>query len=394
MSDRAFSWPSRGRIPTLDGLRALSIGLVLSAHSIGTGFVPMNTRLATLLGDVGVRCFFVLSGFLITTLLVRESRWTGGVSLVRFYLRRACRIFPAFYAYLLVAGLLAAAGVLAFHDGDLLAAATYTTNFHTDRAWSMGHLWSLAVEEQFYIVWPLALVALGLLRAWWFALGAMLAAPLVRIAVWRMLPEYRDLVDQAFPCVFDALATGCLLALAMPRLAGSATAARLLDSRWFWLLPVVAAALLGVRNPWVRHGVAMTVANVAIAAVILRCVARPSGRIGRLLERRPLVWVGTMSYSLYLWQQLFMNRHADAWLCEFPLNVICAMALAVASHYVIERPFLQLNTRWRAAPPVQQAPELALLEPSSIVIDVSNVRKSGIVHSDAGVAPSVHAPGA
>ena len=390
-SQTGFSWPQGGRIPTLDGIRAVSIALVLAAHAIGTGALPMNGRVAHIAGDLGVRTFFVLSGFLITTLLMREHRQRGRVSLFEFYVRRAYRIFPAFYSYLLIVGTLALTGAITLLPGDMLAAATYTTNFHAERSWWTGHLWSLAVEEQFYFVWPLLFILLGIARAWGAALVAIIAAPIVRIAVWRFAPQHGALVDQAFPGVFDALATGCLLALAVPHITKSERIAQIVSSRWF--LPVV---LLGfapciVTNPWIQYGVAMTSANLAIAAIIVRCVALPHSKLSRTLERRGFVWVGTLSYSLYLWQQLFLNRHSELWMHQFPINIGLAFAAATACHYLIEQPFLRLSARRRAA---AGARGVDVLGPASEVFDVSDARASQIGKrrlptSDIAPGPSV-----
>jgi peptidoglycan/LPS O-acetylase OafA/YrhL len=368
MTPRGFSWLRRGRIPALDGLRAVSIALVLVAHAIGTGFLPMSKRGSGVAADIGVRSFFVLSGFLITTLLLRELEQRKTISLWGFYVRRAFRIFPAFYAFLFVVGVLALIGPVELLHYDLLAAATYTTNFHTERSWWTGHLWSLAVEEQFYVVWPLVLGMLGLMRAWWFAGIAILAAPILRVGLWYLSPTHRDLVDQAFPCVFDSLATGCLLAFAAPRLARSPRIARFFDSRWFWLVGVAIVVPLIVRNPLLRYGAAMTIANFAIAAVIVRCAARPHSRASRMLERRGFVWVGTLSYSLYLWQQLFLNRHSDLWLHQFPVNIGLALLAATGCHYLIEKPLLRFAARWRTHE------TSAVLGPPHEVLDVSAAR--------------------
>jgi peptidoglycan/LPS O-acetylase OafA/YrhL len=369
MTPRGFSWLRRGRIPALDGLRAVSITLVLVAHAIGTGVLPMSARGSGVAADIGVRSFFVLSGFLITTLLLRELEQRGTISLWGFYVRRAFRIFPAFYAFLFVIGALALIGPLELLEYDLLAAASYTTNFHTERSWWTGHLWSLAVEEQFYVIWPLVLGMLGLFRAWWFAAVAVIAAPLLRVGVWYLWPTHRGLVDQAFPFVFDALATGCLLAFAVPRIARSPACARFFDSRWFWVVALVALAPLAIRNPLLRYGAAMTMANFAIAAVIVRCAARPHSRVSCMLERPSIVWVGTLSYSLYLWQQLFLNRHSDAWVCQFPINIGLAVLAATGCHYLIERPMLRFADRWRT----KEAPA-APLGPPHEVFDVSVAR--------------------
>lgn len=294
------------RTPTLDGIRGVAIVLVLSG-------------VAT---DVGVRAFFVLSGFLITTLLVRELDDRGSISLWRFYVRRALRVFPAFYVYVIVLGVAALSGAVVLSRDDLLASASYTAGFHGDVTSWTGHLWSLAIAQQFYVLWPLVIVAVGLYRAWWLALLAVVAAPLVRAFVWYLLPGHRSLIDHALPCVVDALALGCLVAFAAPQLARSPRCARVIDSRCFW--PAIALALASGT---------LVLANLAIAAIVVRCLQRPYSILSHLLAHPVLVWLGTISYCLYLWQPLAS------------INVVAVFAAAIATHYVIERPFRALRGR-------------------------------------------------
>jgi peptidoglycan/LPS O-acetylase OafA/YrhL len=348
------------RIPALDGIRAVSICFVLCAHALGTGILPM-TAAAHVFADVGVRAFFVLSGFLITTLLLRERSRHGAISLRGFYLRRALRIFPAFYGYLAVLLVLRAAGYLTVSNTDLAFAGTYTMNFHAERAWHVGHLWSLSVEEQFYLVWPLTLFVLRTRRALVVALAAIAVAPVVRIATWVGWPHLRGLTDQMFPCVFDALATGCILAIAREWLEGSARYRRLLDARWFWLIPIVCLASRFVTRPWFDLGLDMTLANVAIALTIHRCVSHPVGAVAAVLEHPLAVRIGVLSYSLYLWQQLFLDRHSTAWFNAFPVNIVFAFAAAALSYRLIETPFLRISESLRTRG-TRTAPQPALGE--------------------------------
>src|SRR5271157_945604 len=164
------------QIPSLDGLRAISIALVLYGHATGTlGFPIASDRFG--LAAAGVRTFFIISGFLITKLLLKEIASKGTISLRAFYRRRVLRIFPAFYAYWLVTLALVMVGLLAVPARDLAYAATYTINYVVDRSWSVGHLWSLAVEEQFYALWPLTLFFLGRKRSFSLACGVLLLVP-------------------------------------------------------------------------------------------------------------------------------------------------------------------------------------------------------------------------
>ena len=339
---------SLGRIPTLDGLRAISIVLVLCAHIPGTGFIPVIPQLQWL-GEAGVRTFFVISGFLITTLLLRERAKNGRISLKDFYVRRIFRIFPAFYTYIAVFALLSVAGLVVIPRVDFAYAVAYGMNFHEQRAWYLGHMWSLAVEEQFYILWPIVFVLLGTRRALWFALGAVIAAPILRVATLRLYPEYAGLLDQAFPFVFDSIAIGCALAIMRPALEASPRYRKLLAAPWFWIVPLGLVGTLAITKPVIEMGITTSLGNLGIALAIHRCVLTPEGAVGRILERPGFIWIGTLSYSLYLWQQPFLNRHDNGWWAMLPINLVLAFAMAMVSYYGIEKPWLRLGRRFRKA---------------------------------------------
>jgi peptidoglycan/LPS O-acetylase OafA/YrhL len=339
---------SSARIPCLDGLRALSILGVLVAHSNGTGRFPVSHwwELPGDLGNLGVRCFFVISGFLITHLLLRELNDTGGISLKDFYIRRIFRIFPAFYAFILCVVTLWLAGLVAVKGSDLGYAATYTINFVEKKSWVVGHLWSLSVEEQFYLLWPMCIVIAGLTNAKRIALGTVALVPLLRVAVWYLLPQYQGLISKAFPTVCDAIATGCLLACFRDWLWTLPRYRAFLNSAWFVLIPatVMASNALGSHaRPDMLIGQSMR--NLGIALSIDWCLRNSKSLVGKWLSLPFIAWLGTISYSLYLWQQLFLNRGSTAWYCQFPQNVLFAFLLAVISFYAIERPFLKLRAR-------------------------------------------------
>ena len=338
------------RIPSLDGLRAVSIALVLVGHSPGTSPLLAHLRWMGVFAGLGVHVFFVISGYLITTLLLEDARRIDagrlqrGEALKQFYIRRMYRIFPAAYALILTVAVLSAAGVVTLMPGDLLHAATYTQNFHQPRGWWVGHLWSLSVEEQFYMLWPAVVLFVGRGRAMGVAVAAMIAAPVTRVAIWFLWPGGRVYLGEAFPTIFDAIAVGCILASLRERLDHNATYLRLLGSRAFWLVPVavVLSAFLD-NHPKFDLVIGQAVQNVGIALIIDRSIRFPVSAWGRLLNRRPLVFVGALSYSLYLWQQLFVNHHSSAIVAKFPLNLLCAFVLAYLSYRLVERPFLQLR---------------------------------------------------
>ena len=204
----APSLPSR--IPSLDGLRAISILAVVVGH--GVPIFGIQSHLMGHLGNFGVRVFFLISGFLITTLLLKEWDATGGISIKNFYIRRALRIFPAFYVYVGVVGVLAALGLIELYKGDMMHALTYTMNYHMKRAWYLNHIWSLAVEEQFYLLWPAALMLAGPRRGRMGVAAVLFLAPLIRLVMYFGFDASYTALMRHFQAVSDALATGCVWA--------------------------------------------------------------------------------------------------------------------------------------------------------------------------------------
>ena len=353
--------PSRSKkaglthLPSLDGLRAISIGLVLLGHlsgTVGMGIVNLG------IGDyahLGVLVFFVISGFLITSLLLSEHAQNGTVSLKLFYARRSIRIFPASYAYLACVCLLWGAGWIVLENRDLWHALTYTVNYLAKPSWQIGHLWSLSVEEQFYLLWPFAFVSLGPRRAIWVAAFVIVLGPVARAAAWLFLRHTPYYEMSMFPMVADSLATGCLLARTRGWLETQRWYLRLFTP-WASLLVLGASLLINRYTGYTVVSVVGTSAlNIGVAILIHRCVYLSRGWTGRVLNWRPVVFVGVLSYSLYLWQQLFLNRHSTAWVNAFPQNLLFAVTAALGSYLLLEKPLLRLRHRLRAKAPAATA---------------------------------------
>jgi peptidoglycan/LPS O-acetylase OafA/YrhL len=322
--------------------------VVLGHMSRTAGFpLPEVGHAAGTLAAFGVRVFFVISGFLITSLLLREEAKTGRISLGHFYLRRTLRIFPPFYVYVAAVAVAAAVGLIELRRHDLLAAFTYTTNYHHDRAWYLGHAWSLAVEEQFYLLWPFLFAFLGSARAARVALAAVILCPIVRLVLMTGFPALSPGIGETFPTVADAIAIGCLLACYRSRIDSSPRLLALISAPWFWIVPLIAvgATFADSASAKLDGLVGQTVTNVGIALLIERVVRFPTAATGRFLNAGPVVFLGMLSYSLYLWQQPFLNRFASGAINRFPLNIALALAAAVCSYYLIEKPALRLRTR-------------------------------------------------
>jgi peptidoglycan/LPS O-acetylase OafA/YrhL len=358
---------SRGRIPALDGVRGVAILLVVLGHAALLQRPPEWLRASAqplLSGELGVLIFFVLSGYLITSILLRERERTGTISLRAFYARRALRIWPAFYAYLAVAAVLAATGAIAASSGELAAAALYVWNYAPDvSSWWLGHTWSLAVEEQFYLLWPLTLLLLGPRRAFRVSVAILACEPLLRVVEYAVWPGGRGHIPVYLHTRADSLMTGAALALLPVAAPALAERLRRATARTPFVLAAVGGLLLFPYASDRLHGrfdltVGWTLANVSTAFLIAVALG-PGGRVRRVLEQRWLTTLGVLSYSLYLWQQLFLTD-ADSWLPRnAALGIACALAAAWLSHQLVESPFLALKERFsRGEPAPAAAPEI------------------------------------
>ncbi|MCA5892733.1 acyltransferase [Isoptericola sp. NEAU-Y5] len=299
--------------PDIEGMRAIAIGLVLIYHA-GVRQLPG--------GFVGVDVFFVISGFLITGLLIREIERTGRVSLVTFYARRAKRLLPATGLVLIVTSVLTWLTVSPVQwrtfGLDIVSAATYVVNWRlADRsvdylaedvgASPVQHFWSLAVEEQFYIVWPLLLVLLAwLLRRY----AGLRLRPVLMVGILAVIvPSFvysiyltASTPATAFfvtPTRLWELGIGALVAIGAPMWLRIPRAAAIVGG-WVGLVVVVVSGLFfTTASAW--PGSAALAPTVGTAAMIV--AGYTSGRVGvaGLLSWKPAVWIGGMSYSLYLW---------------------------------------------------------------------------------------------
>jgi peptidoglycan/LPS O-acetylase OafA/YrhL len=321
---------ARRDIAGLDGLRAVSIACVLVSHLLLTSHAPTWLVPIRQLGLLGVHVFFVISGFLITMLLVRESDRTGRISLRGFVWRRVTRILPAYAVYLLVTWIL----VRAPSNVRWWPALTYSSNVFTTNWWLTGHTWSLSVEEQFYLTWPAILWLLGPKRAGWIALGVFVSGPIGR-SICYLITHDGWLTLSAYS--HDFIAAGALLALWKPN------GVRL---RAGWIFPLTAVALCAGFAGAMRWAflaqlaIALPLEALAITFTLAWCLAEPRGTFVRALECRPIKWLGLISYSAYLWQQLFMWEHSPL---PVAAGIPATLLVAGVSYYLVEVPGLALR---------------------------------------------------
>lgn len=369
----------RGYLPTLDGWRAIAVSFVIARHYLMgrqcvASVAPKWCGAATVLGIKGVALFFAISGFLICSRLLEERHVRGTISLRAFYIRRGFRILPPALSYLLVIGLLTVTGVISVSVREWLAALTFWRDygFSTSFGWYTGHFWSLSVEEKFYLFWPALLVFFGSRRA--FRFGATLA---LSVGVWRIADGHWHITEHVFglplySLIFrwdtrlDALLYGCLLAIVLDMPAYRKWA---IDHTNQWVQLGCIALVVGiVAEAKIQPGIASVLEAMSIPLMIVSTVLASQTILGRLLESRVLVWICRLSYSIYLWQQLFLDEVGRP-LRIFqwgPVALVSIFGCALISYYGIERPFMRLGHK--LAPPVSPGRPDAQIEIGSTMM--------------------------
>ena len=342
-----------GAIPALDGIRAIAVSLVFVAHSGLGDFIP---------GGLGVSIFFVLSGYLISTLMRIEYARTGTIDYRGFYLRRLLRLMPPLLIVLAIASLLANLSVIDdnFTVGGLLSAVFYFGNYfviahdYQGLPAGIGVIWSLAVEEHYYLFYPpLAALLLRFGRVGFSAIVLVLLC--VAVLAWRywlMLhggsPDY---ISVATDTRIDAILIGCLMALwRNPWLDPDMVP----DSRYDWIVAATCVAvLLGTllyRDELFRHTLRYSLQNLAIAPLIYLAVAHAQRAPFRWLNARPLVYLGTISYTVYLTHHVILLMIAKHWpqlnwTALLFVTALLTLAVAEPMRRWVELPSAQLRKR-------------------------------------------------
>ena len=346
---RAFSGTSR--FSALDGLRAVSVLAVIWCHVTGTHALNLLNQ-----GNKGVDLFFAISGFLVTNLLVREWRRDGSISLRNFFVRRTLRIFPLYYAVLAMYCVLM---VLAFRGTpkaaefwhNFPAFATYTSNWFVNLEGGPDHggtfyfAWSLATEEQFYLFWPplLALVLWWTGKNWAAAAAAGLLL-LIQVAA------------SASP--IGSLAVTILASLAPAILLGVIFALFLNNRRSFDLLfpslghRFAPAVSLGLLLACLEVNASGLLTRFLIAVFVVSLCVRESTAFHKVLACRPLAFLGSISYGIYLMHMLAANAARKALGHHegpdvFLVTVLVVTVMASLSFRYFEAPLLQLKDRFR-----------------------------------------------
>lgn len=340
-------------IPALDGMRAVSVLLVVLGHS-GVPFAPAGH---------GVMTFFVISGFLITWLLLREYETKGDVSLRQFYIRRALRLFPAFYSFAVVFAIVYWVVRGPLHWPSFVSALFYVSNYYLAIAHPadgvMDHTWSLAVEEQFYLLWPMLFVTLATnLRRLTLVLGLLIAVGSIhRLVLTFYAHASQTWLFCAFDCRADQLAVGCLMAILLKR---SRAGGRLVEALCVSpVLPVITLGLIiasisvGFRlgEPY-QFTAGFTIEPVLIAIFLLQMIAFSDHGFWQWTSWAPLRYIGKVSYGTYLYHWLVVAGIAKllpqtSFTVKIPLAIGGSVLLAAISYALIEQPFLRRKEEFK-----------------------------------------------
>lgn len=346
------------KLPSINGLRAFSIILVICHHlSLQNSFfkdIPTDNWGYLFVefikdGHLGVNVFFVISGFLITYLLQYEEKNTETISLKNFYVRRTLRIFPAYFFLLFVYFILQLFNFIQISNSSWLTAITYTKYFNWELDWYTGHAWSLSIEEHFYVFWPLIFIGGKKFRKI-VAISLIIIVPFIRYFSFYH-PVYWINELTIFTRI-DSIAVGCFFALYKENIIKHFT------PHWTKIFYFSIISLFFLRIfPIYAHKTNLdfifipigsthgTIANILIASIMMYSVFGPKRIWYKVLNLKIINYIGTLSYSIYLWQQLFIYQ-SDFWINKFPQNLIFIFLAALFSYYIIEKPFLKLKQKF------------------------------------------------
>lgn len=344
------------RIHSFDGLRGIAILLVLLDHAKNTIHSKSEIwNLASIFianSSLGVRLFFVLSGYLITLILLKEINRGGIIDLKRFYVRRAIRLFPSLYCFIVVVFIINLIAHLNINAEQFIAAATFTWNylgpFHNGYlrgTWFLGHLWTLSLEEQFYLLWPLILLLLGINKSRKLSFILILSMPIIRVGSYFLFPSVKGYLNMMLHTSIDSIMVGCLMAILtlfpvlserIYKLKGFSIVILLI---WpLFITPILAHLIRGY-----LISIGLTIDAIILGILIAWLHTNPLSYANKLLSIPVIVYIGKISYSLYIWQQLFLTNDNTTISGIFPYNIGFSLLAGLASYYLIEKPCLKLK---------------------------------------------------
>lgn len=353
------------KIQEIIGLRCVAVTMVVLGHAqqlVHGGYTGWLFPLKFFSnGGQGVLIFFVLSGFLITGLLQREYRNKNKINLVNFYISRSLRIWPAFYFYIMTILILSQFSLLNVHWLQTTFAALHIWNYsalfdigptndaHVDGTWYLGHLWSLALEEQFYWFWPPILIFLLNKKNDNILLAMILAIPVIRVVTYFVLPEFRGQLTMMLHTGVDPILVGCYVALKHQKILYFINSWKYSSMTitfgiifLFFITPIIASTNYG--GYW-SNTFGRTIEASIVGLVIIIIIEKENYWLSFILRTKIFVFIGTISFSLYLWQQFFNGIGAPG-VWQFPFNILQTLIAATISYLLIETPFLRFKNNF------------------------------------------------
>jgi len=359
------------RLASLDGWRAICIILVIGHHSVESpGFPKVLSPLFNWIfdGNLGVRIFFIISGLLITWLMLQENQKHGAVSIRLFYLRRIIRIFPVYFSYLGVLAIFQICNIFYQNNIAWFANLTFTTNYFLDQAPRTGHLWSLAVEEQFYMVWPFVFVALGISIRFLSGIKLlgliMIISPILRVIsylkLWPPLLAPFFVWGSTF-LYMDSIAIGAACALILFYHRNLVEKHIIYSKKWLTYFAFILVLFPHILKHYKVLGIITvpfdsTLQAVGISILMLKSIFYSEKGLYRILNIPFISGVGILSYSLYMWHmiayQVGLSRNlaqklSFSWWNVFPGWILIGILAAMLSYYILEVPFFKMRAYLR-----------------------------------------------
>lgn len=352
-----------GYISTLDGWRAIAVLSVIAYHDQVHRMGRLSDATLHRHGNLGVDLFFAISGILICSRLLDEEHLHHRISLKNFYVRRFCRILPPALLFLFILGVLGMAHVVRVGLAPWVCSLLFANNYYAvfiknaDASLYTNHFWSLAIEEHFYLILPGILYLFHKNRV--RVLLSMIVVFLVYMLMIHANPAWLDCMGGVFADIRTELRINSLLFPALLAILLRKQAFREFCVRW--ITPVPTLVVLGIASLLLKKlhlGLSeLVVVPFGFPFIVISTMLHPKIYLSRLLEIAPLRFLGRISYSIYLWQQMFfIGDHFSfraAWplsiLQAWPWNVVAVILLATTSFYLVEKPFIRLGHR--LAPP-------------------------------------------
>lgn len=341
------------RIPSLDGLRGISILAVLLGHGWQVSGYPRVLKPLSWGADLGVHCFFVLSGYLITSLLINEYRKSQKISLCAFYKKRAMRLMPVYFIFVFVIALLHFTPFSVTSQG-WLGMLTFTANVYPGNS-TTSHLWSLAVEQQFYLIWPalFTVICLKYKNNFFRASLITLFTPLALCPISRFYqipwPAAGWHGKYSFLNQADLLACGCILACISSRYPKELESI-ISRNKLTWILIAIFLIIIpkGLEMkdffPTFFQSFRISLSGMGFAAVIAWAIRYADSPICSILNKGFFPKIGTISYSVYVWHMIIWTSPAEFGLSwapwsNFYLYFIISLITGYISWLLIERPY-------------------------------------------------------